>query len=303
MTAKWHTFVLTSTLAVIPAFAQPVEETALPPVTAKEESIDAQRMLRDFDVLPAPTESLATEALLQRRVENIEWTDKPFEEILDWIREQGEGRVNVVPKWGPLGVENVSRESFVTLRLNNTTVADVLNESLEQLSETGDVQYRGVGNKLTITTRQDFERKLYVRIYNVTDILFRVPDFGQDAPKIDLAQQNSGGSGGAGGGGQSIFSGSNSGQTNESDQQNQQLNDVRLGQLRQLIAQTIAPATWDLASLAAPVGGAGGGGTAAVNTAGAGGGQGRIRSYNRSLVVLNTIEVHEQIAGLFSFGG
>ena len=295
MTARWHTLILGATLTLSPALAQTAEETtaSTTTTTTKETPGDAARMMRDFEILPAPSESFAVQALLRRRVDSIDWTDKPFEEVLDWVREQGEGRVNVVPKWGPLGVENVNRESLVTLRLNNTTVADVINETLEQLSETGDVQFRGIGNKLTLTSRQDFERKLYVRVYNATDILFRVPDFGQDAPRIDLAQQNSGGAGGGGGGGQSVFSSSGgSGQENESDEQNQQRNEMRLTELRNLIEQTIAPESWDIQTGAA-------GGAQATG----GGGRGRIRVFNRSLVILNTIEVHEMIGGHFAFGG
>jgi hypothetical protein len=235
--------------------------------------------------------------MLRKRVDNIDWTDKTFDDVLDWLREQGEGRVNIVPRWGALGIDNVSHDTLVSLRLNNTTVADVLNEVISQLSETGDIQYRGIGNKLTIATKQEFEKKLYVRIYNAVDILFTVPDFGAEAPRIDLAQQASGGTSGGGGGGQSIFQSGGGTQTqNETGVQAEQRITQKLTLLRQVIEQTIAPDTWDPSN---PTGVAGAG-------AGAGtpwNGKGRIRVYNTSLIVLNTIEVHEMIAGAFDFGG
>ncbi len=261
------------------------EETEQSTVTTSESAI------------PVPPSSRATESLLRKRVEAIDWTDKTFEEVLDWLRDSGDGRVNIVPKWGPLGVENVNRESLVTLQLNNTTVADVLNETLDQLSEDGEIRFRGIDNKLTISTRQDFERKFYVRIYNATDLLFRIPDFGQQAPIIDL-QKSAGGRGGGGGGGgsggQSVFGGGSGGQSgnqdNESGQQAEQQIEQRLTKLKELIQRTIAPETWDLTgtqgSSALPPGGAGG--------------RGRIEVYGRSLVISNTIEVHEEIAGAFS---
>lgn len=56
----------------------------------------------------------------------------------------------------------------------------------------------------------------------------------------------------------------------------------RLEKLRELIEGVIAPESWDTSAT---------------------GGAGRIRIFNRSLVVYNTIEVHEKIAGQFSFGG
>ena len=232
--------------------------------------------------------------LLRRRVNSVDWTDATFEEVLDWLRDQGEGRVNLVAKWGPLGIESVNRDTLVNLKLNSTTVADVLNEVLDQISEDGQIQYRGIGNKLSISTKQDFERKMYVRVYDATDMLFEVPNFGQNAPLIDL--QNAGrssGGGGGGGGGQSVFQGSGGsggserGQTSE---QEEQRNRLKLTEIRQVIEQTIAPETWDLT---------GSQGAGAGNT---GGGRGRIRVLNTSLIVLNTIEVQEMIAGEFSLG-
>ncbi|MDO8631244.1 MAG: hypothetical protein Q7R41_12200 [Phycisphaerales bacterium] len=237
----------------------------------------------------------ASADLLRRRVASVDWTDKTFEEVLDWVRDQGEGRVNIVAKWGPLGIESVTRETPVNLKLNNSTIAEVLNEVLDQLSEDGQIHYRGVGNKLTISTRQDFEKKLYVRVYNIADLLFEVPNFGQDAPLIDLqnAGKGGGGSGGGGGSSQSVFQGaggSGGSQRGQSGQQAEQQNELRLTKLRQLIEATIAPETWDLST-----------GTQTGSSQTPIGGRGRIRVINTSLVVLNTIEVQEMIAGKFSF--
>jgi len=181
------------------------------------------------------------------------------------------------------------------LQLNNTNIADVLNEVIDQLSEDGQVQYRAIDNKLTISTKQDFERIMYVRVYDITDMLFRVENFGDDAPLIDL-KKGGGGKSGGGGGGQSVFQGAggSGGQKNQSTEQLEQENEERLRKLRQLIEQTIAPESWDLTGSDS----AGGGG----GQASGGGGRGRIRVINTSLVVRNTIEVHEMIAGAFVFG-
>ncbi len=255
---------------------------------------EATRMVTQSDAerLPDMTVGVqdAASELLVRRVPTVDWADSTFEEVMDWLRDQGEGRVNIVAKWGPLGVQSVGRETLVNLRLNNTTVAEVMNEVLDQISETGDVQYRGIGNKLTISTKQDFERKLYVRVYDITDLLFRIENFGENAPLIDLQNAGRSGGGGGGGGGQSVFQGSGgSGQERgASSQQQEQENEQRLTKLRELIEQTIAPQTWDTTT-----------GQSSSSTILSG--QGRIRVFNTSLVVLNTIEVHEMIAGEFSF--
>lgn len=240
-----------------------------------------------------PLSANAVADVLSERVDSVDWVDRTFEEVIQWVRERGDARINIVPRWNHLGVEGISRDSLVTLQLNNTNVADVLNEALMQLSDSDEVRYRGVGNKLTISTRADFERKLHTKVYDVTDILFQVPDFGQGAPLIDLQKAASSG-GGGGGGGQTVFGGGG-GQGQEQQvggEQAEQELEQRLIKLQQLIEQSIEPQSWDLS------GSQGRGGA----TPAGGGGRGRIRIFNRSLVVTNTIEIHEQIAGLFNLG-
>jgi hypothetical protein len=270
----------------------PVALAQRPASDRTDEKTESTVVISELMTRTAPPSSEAASDLLRRRVESVDWTDKTFEEILDWLRDQGEGRVNVVPRWGPLGVESVNRESLVTLQMNNTSVGEVLNEAVLQLSEDGEIRYRGIGNNLAITTRQDFERKLHTQVYDVTDILFRVPDFGQDAPRIDLSQQrNSGGGGQGGGSSQPVFGGAGGGaqgqQENESGQQAEQQIEQRLGRLRDVIRASVAPETWDVPAAGGAVGG---------------GGRGRIEIHGRALVITNTIEVHEMIAGTFLLG-
>ncbi len=226
--------------------------------------------------------SSAAFAMLRRPVESVDWDETPFEDVVDWVKDMSDGQVNVILRWGPLANESVDRDSPVTLQLMNTTVAEVLNEVMEQLSEDGELRYHGIGNKLKISTRSDFDRKMYRRLYDVNDILFRVPNLGEGAPMIDLQQTTAGG-GSGGGGGQSIFSGSGggSGQEEAGEQAEEKLQET-LEELRELIEQTIAPETWSTDQEA--------------------GGRGRIRIFNRSIIVYNTIEVHEMIAGRFELG-
>ncbi|UCC31026.1 MAG: hypothetical protein JSU86_01860 [Phycisphaerales bacterium] len=213
-------------------------------------------------------------ALLHKRVDNLDWIDVPLEEVISWLRDESEGQVNVVPRWSQLGRANVNSDTAVTIRLNNTTVAEVLNELVDQLSADGEVRYRSAGNKLIISTGADFNRKMVLRIYDVTDILFRVPDFGQDAPSIELQRAGSQGSGG-----QPVIR--SPGSSSAGGEQVEQYIRTRLEELARKIQRVIAPETWDT-----------------PNTEG----RGRIEVFGRSLWVYNTAEVHEQIAGRFSIG-
>ena len=225
-------------------------------------------------------------ALLNTFVESVDWVETPFEEVIDWLRDTGEGQVNVIPRWTALSVEDVDQDSFVTLKLRNVTVGEVLIEVFEQLVEDNELALRATRNILKISAKTDFGRKLELRIYNVTDIMFRVPNNGEESPNIDLTQSISSGGGGGGGGGQTVFGGGGGGggaaggSSRGGDQAEQQL-ETRLQIFATMLQQAVAPAT------------------CAVNGQG---GLGTVNTHNLGLIVYNTVEVHEQIAGHFALG-
>lgn len=221
-------------------------------------------------------------AVLNRSVERIDWVDTPFEEVIAWIKAEGNERINVIVRWNVLSDESVDRDTLVNVELVDTTVAEVFNEALEQLTDNSEVGYVAYSNRITISTKTDFGRDLKMVVYNVPDILTRVEDMGQEAPKIDL-QRTSGG-GGGGGSGQSVFQGGggSGGGGNQGGEQAERELEERLLALKTLIEDTIAPGTWDTSNPP---------------------GRGRIRVFNTALVVVNTVEVHEQIAGSFTRGG
>jgi hypothetical protein len=87
-----------------------------------------------------------------------------------------------------------------------------------------------------------------------------------------------------------VFQGAGGQSQQVSGEQAEQELEERLTKLRELIEQVIAPETWDLTG-------------SQSQSQSTGGGRGRIRVLNRCLVITNTIEVHEQIAGRFDFSG
>lgn len=226
-----------------------------------------------------PRTANAGHALLRKRVAKVEWTDVAFEDVIEWLKDLAGEQANVNPRWRHLDVEGVDRDSLVTLSLKRTMVAKVLDEALDQLSEDGQVTYQAEGDTLTISTRSDFDRKLELRTYQVSDIVFPMPDMGRNAPTIDLDQASQQGGGGGGGGGQSIFGGQG-GQSSEDLEVEESELEEALDDLVALIQAHIAPTSWVPA-----------------------GGTGTISHFNnRVLIVRNTIEVHEQIGGRFVRG-
>ncbi len=268
MTARISTVVAAALLAFsVSTSAQTVPSRSGAPdrfaVSGREASATAARNFTD-----------AARALLHKRVKSIDWTETPFEEVVSWLEDESEGRVNIVPRWLQLARVHVDRDTPVTLRLDNVTVAEILNEAMGQLSPDGEVSYRGAGNRLTLSTRADFSRKMMLRVYDVADIVTEIPDFGRGAPTIDFQQ-----TGGQTSGGQAVIRGT--GGSGTGGEQAEQYTQTRLEELARKIQRVIAPESWETPDTA---------------------GRGRIEIFGRSLWIYNTVEVHEQIAGSFSLG-
>lgn len=227
-------------------------------------------------------------SLLRKRVDSVDWEDVTFEEVIDWLTDQGDNQVNILPRWTALGVESVDNESLVTLKLRNSLVATILDEAIDQLSEDGQVTYQGYGNILKLSTKSDFGRKLEVRTYQILDLIFQAPDMGQSFPAVDLDQASRSGGGGGGGSGQSIFGGGGSSSSEDLEEEESEVEE-RVIELITVIATSIEPASWG------PITG--------LNAVLPGTGLGSITQFNdRQLVIRNTASVHEKIAGFFVRG-
>ncbi len=221
-------------------------------------------------------------ALLTKRVtEPVNFEDTPLSDVFEWLRAQGSElprKINVIPRWKALSTESIDEDSPVTLQMEDTTVAEVLNEVLDQVSDVDPVRYLGSGNTLRISTKTDFDRKLYTRIYNIEDIFFEVENF-FGSPQINLQQQQQQGGGGGGGANtqvQSVFGQQGGGGGNQNNQNNDEDDDERIDEILEWIRQTVEPESW-------------------VDN----GGDGSIDVFNRQLIVRNNVSVHEILGGPF----
>ena len=237
--------------------------------------------------------------LLKLRVDAINWEDQTLGNVVEWL--ESLAPVNVVVSWHALETVGIDRDTPVTLRLRGVTVASILTAVLEQVGEGDTVRWRGQGNTLKISTREEFNRKLHTRVYDVADLVFPVPDF--PTPNVGPAGGGGGfgggglgggggfGGGGLGGGGLGGgdlgggslgggfggggFGGQGGGGAGQGTGQEGSVEE-NLEKLVELIKNTVEPESWDDA-----------------------GGKGTIRIWRQSLVIRNNIEVHEKIGGPF----
>ncbi len=222
-------------------------------------------------------------ALLQKQVEGVDWEERTLADVVDWLKANSteHGKVNVVVRWRALEMESIDQDSAVTLSMEYTTVKDVLDEVLAQLSDIDPLTYLGEGNKLTISTTSNFNRKLYTRAYDIADIMVKIKNF-SGSPQIEIDQQQQGGGGGGASGQvnvQSIFQGGGGGGGNDDEDEGEEEEEERAEDIMEFVRTIVEPDTWQ-----------------------ENGGLGTMAVLNKQLVVRNTLTVHEILGGPMHFG-
>lgn len=217
----------------------------------------------------------------------IRWMgqETPFNEILEWFSDREETgapvEMNIVPKLLVMEEAGVDTEFEVMLQLRGAKLGQILRLVLEQVGGSDPATQLGFiaeGNLLTISTQDDLNSKLYLKVYDVTDIVLNVPDF-TNAPEMDVSnlQERQGQTSRGGGGGAASGNLFRTAGDEEDDEESRRAG--RMEALVTLISDTIARETWQ-----------------------ANGGEGTIGVSGSSLIIYNTLEVHQRIESEFPGG-
>jgi hypothetical protein len=222
----------------------------------------------------------------------IEFVETPLSEAIQYLRDQT--GVQFVVKTKKLEESGVSADKALTMNLQQVRLATLLDLLLDELELT----YVEKDELLIVTTPEDAEATLSIRVYDCRDLLameappgsdqfvpapaparrggmFSVEDTGQAGQPANPAAQPSGSGSGGGGFGGSVSPGPQGGFGSESDEQSSRpmtLHDVRAEQLMDIIETNVDPVTWDSV-----------------------GGPGSISEYNGLVVVTQTAQTHKKV--------
>lgn len=219
--------------------------------------------------------------VLNQRIPDVRFQDTPFEQVMEWLTDLTQ--LNISVRWQILQDAGVSRDTPISIQARNLRLTQVLwlvmNEAGGTETKLG---YRASGNLLILSTAADLDKEMITKIYDVSDLLIRLPQASRQAA-FDVTQgmgqggagTSGGGGGGAGGG---MFGGQGMNQQNDQyGQDNTQGSQTEMQTLVDLIQQTVEPDSWRQ-----------------------NGGLGTIIPYQRMLVVRNTILVHQRLGGYVS---
>jgi general secretion pathway protein D len=124
--------------------------------------------------------------LRQKIDQPLEFDGIPFGEVIDFLQDYS--GLNFHVKWDALQGADVSPDTEVKVkRLSGITLEKVLRVILEDVSSTGSALSFVVDDGvITISTRDDLRVNKIARVYDIRDMIIRVPDF--IGPRVDLSK-------------------------------------------------------------------------------------------------------------------
>jgi hypothetical protein len=208
--------------------------------------------------------------ILNQVMPEVAFQEQPFDSVIAWLSDFT--RMNINVRWQILQDAGVRRDQPITIQARNLRLNQVL---WLIVSEAGGsdlkLAYRATGNLLVLSTADDLNKEMVTKVYDIADLLVNVPRASRQAV-FNVSQgmgQGGGGTGGGGGGG-GMFQQGNQNNT----QDDRQGNATQLQELLTLIQDTVEPDTWRQ-----------------------NGGSGSIIAFQNTLIVRNTILVHQRLGG------
>lgn len=153
--------------------------------------------------------------------------------------------IPLVINWAAMTNEGIDPETEINVHLSRVSADVLLKLIISQFANEIPMVIEPSQSYVEVLTRNQAVRKPLIRVYEISDLLMRIPNF-DDAPDFDLtvALENTnsggGGRGGGAGGGNSIFGD----EDDDNDDDEGSTKAERAEEFTQLIRDTIEPEIW-----------------------------------------------------------
>ena len=184
-------------------------------------------------------------AALQKKLPEIKFNSVALEDAIDFLRDVSGANIHV--NWRALELMNVTRQTPISVRLNDVSLRRVLKSVLDEAGAGEQLTWYIEEGVIEITTREIADQQMITRVYPVEDLVMEIPNFA--GPQFNLGNQTaqiSGGGGGGGGGSSGLFTGSGGGGAGggNSFALEATTKQQRADSLVKLIQETIKPEIW-----------------------------------------------------------
>ena len=121
------------------------------------------------------------------RVPKLDFNEVRFENVIDFLREISGLSIHV--KWNVLNAARIYKTAPVTVHLTNVTIKKSLRVILDEVGGVKPLGYVLDDGVIMISTKEDLSRITITRVYDIRDLVVRVPKF--RAPRVALADSSS----------------------------------------------------------------------------------------------------------------
>jgi len=177
-------------------------------------TVEAQNQRSAVTAAPTANAQRARVVAALSRPVTLDLTDSRLEDVVQFIRDFA--GLEIEAFWADdSNPDGLDKDREVTLSVKEIRVEDFLDRVLEKAStefEQATWQFARDGSGIEIGPKSRLNARAYMKIYDVNDLLYQVPNF-ENAPELDLDQVLNQGQRGGGGGGGSIFEEGDEGDT------------------------------------------------------------------------------------------
>lgn len=191
---------------------------------------------------PQP-ESLQIPQKMGVMIDEVIFDQAPARDVFNWWASKVD--VPMVIDWDGMALEGINPDQGITLDLNTVPAKILLGVMMRQVSPDVELIYEVTPWYVQVMTKRQANRNPVLRVYDVSDMVMRVPNF-TNAPSFDLndalSNTSSGGSGNSGGG--SGGSGGIFTENEDSDNDDAPTKTESGENIADLIRKTIEPDIW-----------------------------------------------------------
>jgi len=214
---------------------------------------------------------------LDATLTKLEFEDMELSQVFQFLRDVSGANIHV--KWKALALESIEPATTVNVHLTNVTFRKALDTILEDVATGGDpgIGETGLGyvideGVITISTKADLGKQTVVRVYDIRDMIVRVPMF--EGPRLGRSTKGAGDSSSNSSG---LFDpGAGGGDTGAGLEGDLKSRTEIIGEIKTLVTETVDRDSWR----------------------DAGGEAGAISEIGGQLVITQTIENHDSIVEL-----
>ena len=175
----------------------------------------------------------AARAKLQTRLQKLDFDNIEFSDTVQFLRDVSGLKVDV--KWDALSASGVEPTTTVNAHMGNVSVDKALRVIMDDVGGVNPIGYTIENGAVTITSREDLQSRTVTRVYDIRDMIVRIPNFRAPRMELGIGEGDRSAAGGGGGGG-GLFA--------EEDEDVGVSKSERVEDITDLISETIAPDSW-----------------------------------------------------------